>query len=73
MSSSSRVQGCRKNATCRRHSCNCLPHLALFLDPSMLENEDIMSGCLESAVCVCVSMEQMTISCGRKNVDKRFC
>jgi hypothetical protein len=46
-------------------------HLALFLDHSMLEDEDIMSGCLESAVCV--SMEQMTIPCGRKNVDKSFC
>ena len=54
MSSSSRVQGSRKNVTCRRHNCTCLPHLALFLNHSMLEDEGTMSRHLESAVCVCV-------------------
>jgi len=52
VSSSSRVQGSRKNATCKRHNTTSLPHFALFLDPSKLEDEGTISRCLKSAVCL---------------------
>ena len=54
MSSSSRVKGSRKNATSKRHNSTSLPHLALFLDPSKLEDEGTISRCLKTVVCVCV-------------------